>query len=46
MIGIEMVSDKATKAPLEAQKFMDIWEMTKEMGVLLGKGGVNGNVFR
>lgn len=23
-----------------------IWETTKQMGVLFGKGGLNGNVFR
>jgi len=46
MIGIEMVSDKATKAPLPQDKVMDLWELTKEEGVLLGKGGFYGNVFR
>ena len=46
MIGIEMVADKTSKTPLPADKMMDVWEMTKEGGVLLGKGGYYGNVFR
>merc|ERR1712130_584401 len=46
MIGIEMVADKTSKRPLPADKMMDLWEMTKEGGVLLGKGGFYGNVFR
>lgn len=46
MIGIELVSDKSTKSPLAQDKVMDLWELTKEAGVLLGKGGFYGNVFR
>lgn len=44
MIGIEMVEDAASRKPLNANTFLDIWERTKDMGVLLGKGGINGNV--
>ncbi|XP_052232452.1 alanine--glyoxylate aminotransferase 2, mitochondrial-like [Dreissena polymorpha] len=46
MIGIEMVTDKATRKPLPADKMGDIWEETKDLGVLFGKGGLYGNVFR
>merc|ERR1740137_339726 len=46
MIGIEMVENKETKAPLKPETMMDIWEMTKDAGVLIGKGGYHGNVFR
>ena len=46
MIGIEMVADKESKAPLAGDTMMDLWELTKEAGVLLGKGGYYGNVFR
>ncbi|XP_065065242.1 alanine--glyoxylate aminotransferase 2, mitochondrial-like isoform X2 [Rhopilema esculentum] len=46
MIGIEMVSDKETKTPLPAEEMADIWERTKNYGVLFGKGGRFGNVFR
>ena len=46
MIGVEMVEDKATNSPLVAEKMLQIWEDCKDMGVLLGKGGLNGNVFR
>jgi alanine-glyoxylate transaminase/(R)-3-amino-2-methylpropionate-pyruvate transaminase len=46
MIGMEMVEDKETKTPLAHEKMMDLWELTKDAGVLLGKGGYHGNVFR
>ena len=41
-----MVENKETKAPLKPDTMMDIWEMTKDDGVLIGKGGYHGNVFR
>ena len=46
MIAIEMVEDKATKTPLAADRMSAIWESAKEMRVLLGKGGLVGNIFR
>jgi len=46
MIGIEMVADKESRAPLDAQKMMKIWDRTRDAGVLIGKGGFYGNVFR
>ncbi|XP_054748284.1 alanine--glyoxylate aminotransferase 2, mitochondrial-like [Lytechinus pictus] len=46
MIGMEMVADKETRAPLPPDEMMDIWEDTKEMGLLIGKGGFYGQVFR
>ena len=33
-----------TKQPLSAEKFNAIWEEIKELGVLVGKGGLNGTV--
>lgn len=46
MIGVEMVVDKDSKTPLPAPRMLDIWEKTKDYGVLFGKGGRFGNVFR
>jgi len=46
MIGCEMVSDLESRAPLDANIMGDIWEACKDYGVLLGKGGLYGNVFR
>ncbi|OQV15751.1 Alanine--glyoxylate aminotransferase 2, mitochondrial [Hypsibius exemplaris] len=46
MIGMEMVHDKASRKPLAASDMLDIWETTKELGLLVGKGGYYGNVFR
>uniref|UniRef100_A0A336LW49 Alanine--glyoxylate aminotransferase 2, mitochondrial n=1 Tax=Culicoides sonorensis TaxID=179676 RepID=A0A336LW49_CULSO len=46
MIGVELVSNKDQRTPLDSTQFMEIWEQTKESGVLFGKGGLNGNVLR
>jgi 4-aminobutyrate aminotransferase-like enzyme len=37
MIGVEMVEDKVTKVPLRPQAMLDIWDRTKEAGVLIGE---------
>lgn len=44
MIGIEMVTDKETKTPLPANQFLDIWDDCKNMGVVIGHGGMYNNV--
>lgn len=44
MIGMELVSDAETRAPLPAADILQIWEQCKDLGVLLGKGGLFGNV--
>ncbi|XP_068671777.1 alanine--glyoxylate aminotransferase 2, mitochondrial-like [Montipora foliosa] len=46
MIGVELVTNKESKTPLPPEKFVPIWEDIKDMGVLVGKGGLYGNVFR
>lgn len=47
MIGVELVADRQTKAPLAADKVNRLIEDCKELGVLIGKGGpVNGSVLR
>lgn len=46
MIGVEMVTDQASRTPMPGDKMMTIWEDTKLGGILLGKGGYFGNVFR
>ena len=46
LVGIEMVEDKESKKPLNGEKMLDIWDATKRAGVLIGKGGFYGNVFR
>ncbi|XP_071322147.1 alanine--glyoxylate aminotransferase 2, mitochondrial-like [Trachinotus anak] len=45
-IGVEMVKDKASRDPLSPQAVLEIFEDIKDMGVLIGKGGVYGQTFR
>ena len=44
MIGVEMVEDSTSHAPMTKERFAVIWEQCKDMGLLLGKGGFHGNV--
>ncbi|CAH0546461.1 unnamed protein product [Brassicogethes aeneus] len=46
MIGVELVSKESTTEPLDLSKIMKIWEYCRDNGVILGKGGIYGNVFR
>lgn len=45
MLGVELVKDRATKEPATAET-AEAFERAKDMGLLLGKGGLYGNVFR
>jgi alanine-glyoxylate transaminase / (R)-3-amino-2-methylpropionate-pyruvate transaminase len=45
MLGVELVRDRATKEPAK-QETLDLLEAAREMSVLLGKGGLYGNVLR
>jgi alanine-glyoxylate transaminase/(R)-3-amino-2-methylpropionate-pyruvate transaminase len=45
MLGVELVRDRATKEPAKSEA-LDVLEATREAGVLIGKGGLDGNVLR
>ncbi|XP_062172517.1 alanine--glyoxylate aminotransferase 2 homolog 2, mitochondrial-like [Alnus glutinosa] len=45
MLGIELVTDRQLKAPAKAE-ILHVMDQMREMGVLIGKGGFHGNVFR
>jgi len=45
MIGVELVKDRATKEPATAQTAA-VFDRCKDLGVLIGKGGLYGNVLR
>ncbi|GAC1516244.1 MAG: hypothetical protein NVS1B4_10180 [Gemmatimonadaceae bacterium] len=45
MLGVELVRDRGTKLPAK-EETLDLLEAAREMGVLVGKGGLDGNVLR
>jgi alanine-glyoxylate transaminase/(R)-3-amino-2-methylpropionate-pyruvate transaminase len=45
MLGVELVRDRATKEPA-SQETLAVWEAARELGLLIGKGGLDGNVLR
>jgi alanine-glyoxylate transaminase/(R)-3-amino-2-methylpropionate-pyruvate transaminase len=45
MLGIELVKDRETKEPAKAE-CMQVHEAAREMGLLLGKGGLQGHTIR
>ncbi|XP_003744667.2 alanine--glyoxylate aminotransferase 2, mitochondrial [Galendromus occidentalis] len=46
MIGVELVESKKTKQPLAAAKMARIMDLTRQSGLLIGRGGNFGNVLR
>jgi alanine-glyoxylate transaminase/(R)-3-amino-2-methylpropionate-pyruvate transaminase len=45
MLGVELVRDRATKEPAKAET-LQVLEEARGMGMLIGKGGIDGNVLR
>jgi alanine-glyoxylate transaminase / (R)-3-amino-2-methylpropionate-pyruvate transaminase len=45
LLGIEMVKDRTTKEPAKAE-CAEVLEISREMGLLLGKGGLHGQTIR
>jgi alanine-glyoxylate transaminase / (R)-3-amino-2-methylpropionate-pyruvate transaminase len=45
MLGVELVRDRATKEPAR-EETAELLEQLRELGVLVGKGGLYGNVLR
>lgn len=46
MTGLELVTSQASRDPMPLPDVNAVWEACKDMGVLLGKGGLYSNVLR
>ena len=45
MLGIELVKDRVSKAPAK-EECVRVFETCRDLGLLIGKGGLHGNVLR
>ena len=45
MLGIELVKDRKTKEPAK-EECAAVFETCKDLGLLIGKGGLHGNTLR
>jgi alanine-glyoxylate transaminase/(R)-3-amino-2-methylpropionate-pyruvate transaminase len=45
MLGVELVKDRASKTPAK-EETLQVFEVAKDLGLLIGKGGFHGNVLR
>lgn len=44
MCGVELVESKSNNKPMKPAQFADIFETCKDNRLLIGKGGLYGNV--
>uniref|UniRef100_A0A8D8ZQ11 Alanine--glyoxylate aminotransferase 2, mitochondrial n=3 Tax=Cacopsylla melanoneura TaxID=428564 RepID=A0A8D8ZQ11_9HEMI len=46
MIGVDLVQNKETRVPLNSRHMSHILDSCKDIGLILGRGGLSGNVIR
>ncbi|KAK7070269.1 alanine--glyoxylate aminotransferase 2 [Halocaridina rubra] len=46
MIGVEIVEDPESRVPMNPKTMQRIWDLCKDQGLILGRGGLYNNVFR
>jgi alanine-glyoxylate transaminase/(R)-3-amino-2-methylpropionate-pyruvate transaminase len=45
MLGVELVKDRTTKEPAK-EECARVYELARDLGLLVGKGGLYGNTLR
>jgi alanine-glyoxylate transaminase/(R)-3-amino-2-methylpropionate-pyruvate transaminase len=46
MIGLELIKNDEFASPVENEKYFQVWEACRDLGLIIGRGGIHGNVLR
>jgi alanine-glyoxylate transaminase/(R)-3-amino-2-methylpropionate-pyruvate transaminase len=45
MIGLELIKNDEFASPVENEKYFQVWEACRDLGLIIGRGGIHGNVI-
>jgi alanine-glyoxylate transaminase/(R)-3-amino-2-methylpropionate-pyruvate transaminase len=45
MIGLELIKNDEFASPVENEKYIEVWEACRDLGLIIGRGGIHGNVI-
>jgi alanine-glyoxylate transaminase/(R)-3-amino-2-methylpropionate-pyruvate transaminase len=45
MIGLELIKNDEFASPVENEKYFEVWEACRDLGLIIGRGGIHGNVI-